>query len=126
MSRGRVEILACYDEIVYLLDSGNTYRYIHDFLYKNSKISISYLHFCSLLRRFKIRKRQDEVLKPIYDAQSELDKRIHKVKKIQKQIMHPRGAAPCAPCPAGAGRRWRPGGRGSTAAATSVDRKSVV
>jgi len=83
MSRGRVEILACYDEIVYLLDSGNTYRYIHDFLYKNSKISISYLHFCSLLR-----KRQDEVLKPIYDAQSELDKRINKVKKIQKQVMH--------------------------------------
>ena len=88
MSRGRVEILACYDEIVDLLDSGNTYRYIHDFLYKNSKISISYLNFCSLLRRFKIRKRQDEVLKPIYDAQSELDKRIHKVKKIQKQVMH--------------------------------------
>lgn len=88
MSRGRVEILACYDEIVYLLDSGNTYRYIHDFLYKNRKISISYLHFCSLLRRFKIRKRQDEVLKPIYDAQSELDKRIHKVKKIQKQVIY--------------------------------------
>lgn len=88
MSRGRVEILACYDEIVYLLDSGNTYRYIHDFLYKNNKISISYLHFCSLLRRFKIRKRQDEILKPVYDAQSELDKIIHKVKKIQKQVIY--------------------------------------
>lgn len=88
MSRGRVEILACYDEIVDLLDSGNTYRYIHDFLYKNSKISISYLHFCSLLRRFKIRKRQDKILKSVFDAQSELDKRIHKVKKIQKQVIY--------------------------------------
>lgn len=88
MSRGRVEILACYDEIIDLLDSGNTYRYIHDFLYKNSKISISYLHFCSLLRRFKIRKRQDKILKSVFDAQSELDKRIHKVKKIQKQVIY--------------------------------------
>lgn len=43
MSRGRVEILACYDEIVYLLDSGNTYRYIHDFYIKTAK---SVYHIC--------------------------------------------------------------------------------
>lgn len=90
MSRGRVEILACYDEIVNLLDSGNTYKYIHNLLYDNSKISVSYLHFCALLRNLRIRKRPNEILKAIYEARNEFDKKIHKIKRIQTQVIDDR------------------------------------
>lgn len=90
MSRGRVEILACYDEIVSLLDSGNTYKYIHNLLYDNSKISVSYLHFCSLLRNLRIRKRPNEIFQAIYEARCEFDKKIHNVKRIQTQVIDDR------------------------------------
>ena len=90
MSRGTVEILACQDEIVNLLDSGNTYKSIYRLLHENKKISVSYLHFCSLLRNLKLRKRSDDILKVIYEARSEFDRRIHKVKRIQTQAIEDR------------------------------------
>lgn len=53
---GKVEILACLVDIERLLNEGHTYRNMYDILFTEKKISMSYYHFCSLLKKYNLKK----------------------------------------------------------------------
>ena len=53
---GRVEILACIIDIEKMLAEGYTYRNMYDILSDNKRISVSYHHFCALLKKYNLKK----------------------------------------------------------------------
>ena len=53
---GRVEIFSCMIDIERFLKDGHTYRNMYDILFKEKKISMSYYHFCALLKKYNLKK----------------------------------------------------------------------
>ncbi|MDO5675548.1 MAG: TraK family protein [bacterium] len=53
---GRVEILACMIDIERLLNEGHTYKSMYDILFSKKKISMTYYHFCALLKKYNLKK----------------------------------------------------------------------